>query len=411
VKFSRLLLFLRYDILFGHLAIQKSKIQIMNYHVGKSFPGAEESNMQRHQAPFRADVVGSFLRPDAIKQARQQFAQGEISAQQLRSVEDSAIRQVVEQQCACGLHVVTDGEFRRAWWHFDFFDGLEGVERYDSDKGIQFNGVQTKAHGVRVTGKLRFGDHPMLEDFRFLKSISGTAQPKMTIPSPSVLHFRGGRKDIDATVYPQLDAYFDDLATTWRDAIQAFYAAGCRYLQLDDTVWAYLCSDDQRRQIRERGDDPDELARIYARVINRALEGKPDDLTIGLHVCRGNFRSTWISEGGYEPVAEVLFGSVNVDAFFLEYDNDRSGDFAPLRFVRPGKQQVVLGLITTKNGELENPEGIKARIQEAAKFVDINQICLSPQCGFASTEEGNTLTPAQQWDKVRLVTKIAEQVW
>ncbi|MEQ4452384.1 MULTISPECIES: cobalamin-independent methionine synthase II family protein [Kosakonia] len=367
--------------------------------------------MQRHQAPFRADVVGSFLRPDAIKQARQQFAQGEISAQQLRSVEDSAIRQVVEQQCACGLHVVTDGEFRRAWWHFDFFDGLEGVERYDSDKGIQFNGVQTKAHGVRVTGKLRFGDHPMLEDFRFLKSISGTAQPKMTIPSPSVLHFRGGRKDIDATVYPQLDAYFDDLATTWRDAIQAFYAAGCRYLQLDDTVWAYLCSDDQRRQIRERGDDPDELARIYARVINRALEGKPDDLTIGLHVCRGNFRSTWISEGGYEPVAEVLFGSVNVDAFFLEYDNDRSGDFAPLRFVRPGKQQVVLGLITTKNGELENPEGVKARIQEAAKFVDINQICLSPQCGFASTEEGNTLTPAQQWDKVRLVTKIAEQVW
>ena len=367
--------------------------------------------MQRHQAPFRADVVGSFLRPDAIKNARQQFAQGEITAQQLRSVEDEAIRHVVEQQCACGLHVVTDGEFRRAWWHFDFFDGLEGVERYDSEKGIQFNGVQTKAHGVRVTGKLRFGDHPMLNDFRYLKSISGNAQPKMTIPSPSVLHFRGGRKDIDATVYPQLVAYFDDLATTWRDAIHAFYAAGCRYLQLDDTVWAYLCSDDQRRQIRERGDDPDELAHIYARVLNKALEGKPEDLTIGLHVCRGNFRSTLISEGGYEPVAEVLFGSVNVDAFFLEYDNDRSGDFAPLRFVRPGKQQVVLGLITTKNGELENPEGVKARIAEAAKYVDINQICLSPQCGFASTEEGNSLTPEQQWDKVRLVTNIAAQVW
>lgn len=367
--------------------------------------------MQRHQAPFRADVVGSFLRPDAIKHARQQFAQGALSATELRRVEDEAIRQVVEQQCACGLHVVTDGEFRRAWWHFDFFDGLEGVERYDSDQGIQFNGVQTKAHGVRVTGKLRFGSHPMLDDFRFLKSISGNAEPKMTIPSPSVLHFRGGRKDIDARVYPQLDAYFDDLATTWRDAIQAFYAAGCRYLQLDDTVWAYLCSDDQRRQIRERGEDPDELARIYARVLNKALEGKPDDLTIGLHVCRGNFRSTWISEGGYEPVAEVLFGSVNVDAFFLEYDNDRSGDFAPLRFVRPGKQQVVLGLITTKNGELENPDGVKARLQEAAQYVDINQICLSPQCGFASTEEGNSLTPEQQWEKVRLVTHIAEQVW
>lgn len=367
--------------------------------------------MQRHQAPFRADVVGSFLRPDAIKHARQQFAQGEISADQLRHVENEEIRQVVEQQCACGLHVVTDGEFRRAWWHFDFFAGLEGVELFEAEQGIQFNGVQTKAHGVRVTGKVSFKDHPMLEDFRYLKSISGDAQPKMTIPSPSVLHFRGGRKVIDATVYPELDAYFDDLATTWRDAIRAFYDAGCRYLQLDDTVWAYLCSDDQRKQIIARGDDPEELARIYARVLNKALEGKPEDLTIGLHVCRGNFRSTWISEGGYEPVAEVLFGGVNVDAFFLEYDNDRSGDFAPLRFVRPGKQQVVLGLITTKNGELENPEGVKARVEEAAKYVDISQICLSPQCGFASTEEGNSLTPEQQWEKVRLVTRIAEQVW
>lgn len=367
--------------------------------------------MQRHQAPFRADIVGSFLRPDAIKQARQQFAQGEISADQLRHVENEEIRQVVEQQCACGLHVVTDGEFRRAWWHFDFFAGLEGVELFEAEQGIQFNGVQTKAHGVRVTGKVSFKDHPMLEDFRYLKSISGDAQPKMTIPSPSVLHFRGGRKVIDATVYPELDAYFDDLATTWRDAIRAFYDAGCRYLQLDDTVWAYLCSDEQRKQIVARGDDPEELARIYARVLNKALEGKPEDLTIGLHVCRGNFRSTWISEGGYEPVAEVLFGGVNVDAFFLEYDNDRSGDFAPLRFVRPGKQQVVLGLITTKNGELENPEGVKARVEEAAKYVDISQICLSPQCGFASTEEGNSLTPEQQWEKVRLVTRIAEQVW
>ncbi|MFO4496526.1 5-methyltetrahydropteroyltriglutamate--homocysteine S-methyltransferase, partial [Klebsiella quasipneumoniae subsp. similipneumoniae] len=388
--------------------------------------------MQRQQAPFRADIVGSFLRPDSIKQARQQLAEGLIDAGQLRDIENNAIRHLVQQQCDCGLHVVTDGEFRRAWWHFDFFDGLQGVERYDAEQGIQFNGVQTKAHGVRVTGKLAFGDHPMLEDFRYLKSISGDAQPKMTIPSPSVLHFRGGRKDIDATVYPDLsdyfddlattwrdairafydagcrylqlddtvwaylcsdaqrqqvrerkmtipspsvlhfrggrkdiDAtvypdlsdYFDDLATTWRDAIRAFYDAGCRYLQLDDTVWAYLCSDAQRQQVRERGDDPDALARIYARVLNQALEGKPADLTVGLHVCRGNFRSTWISEGGYEPVAEVLFGGVNVDAFFLEYDNDRSGDFAPLRFIRPGHQQVVLGLITTKNGELENPQG------------------------------------------------------
>ena len=367
--------------------------------------------MQRTTAPFRADVVGSFLRPAAIKRAREQFAAGEIDAAALRRVEDDEIRHVVEQQRASGLQVVTDGEFRRAWWHFDFFDGLQGVERYEADQGIQFNGIQTKARGVRVTGKLGFGDHPMLEDFRFLNSISGDAVAKMTIPSPSVLHFRGGRKMIDAEVYPDLADYFDDLAQTWRDAIKAFYDAGCRYLQLDDTVWAYLCSEDQKRQIRERGDDPEQLAQTYARVLNQALEGKPADLTVGLHVCRGNFRSTWISEGGYEPVAEILFGGVNIDAFFLEYDNERSGGFEPLRFIKPGNQQVVLGLITTKQGELEDPQSVQARIAEAAQYVDINQICLSPQCGFASTEEGNNLSEQQQWDKLRLVVDIAKNVW
>ncbi|CCJ88622.1 Methionine synthase II (cobalamin-independent) [Cronobacter turicensis 564] len=398
--------------LFGHIAIQTAKYS--NFELSPDVTiaaGYEENTMQRQHAPFRADIVGSFLRPDAIKQARQQFAAGEIDAAHLRNIENDAIRHAVEQQCACGLHVVTDGEFRRAWWHLDFFGALQGVELVEVNQGIQFNGIQTKAQSVRVTGKVAFGDHPMLEDFRFLKSVSGNAEPKMTIPSPSVLHFRGGAAAIDRNVYPDLKDYFDDLATTWRDAIRAFYDAGCRYLQLDDTVWAYLCSDEQRRQIRERGDDPDELARIYARVLNQALEGKPEDLTIGLHVCRGNFRSSWIAEGGYEPVAEVLFGTVNIDAFFLEYDNDRSGDFAPLRFIRPGKQQVVLGLITTKNGELENPELIKARLEEAAKYVDISQICLSPQCGFASTEEGNSITPAEQWEKVRLVTKVASEVW
>lgn len=396
----------------GHIAIQTAKYSSFELSPDVTIAtGYEENTMQRQHAPFRADIVGSFLRPDAIKQARQQFAAGEIDAAHLRKVEDDAIRHAVEQQCACGLHVVTDGEFRRAWWHLDFFGALQGVELVEVNQGIQFNGIQTKAQSVRVTGKVAFGDHPMLEDFRFLKSVSGNAEPKMTIPSPSVLHFRGGAAAIDRNVYPDLKDYFDDLATTWRDAIRAFYDAGCRYLQLDDTVWAYLCSDDQRRQIRERGDDPEELARIYARVLNQALEGKPDDLTIGLHVCRGNFRSSWIAEGGYEPVAEVLFGTVNIDAFFLEYDNDRSGDFAPLRFIRPGKQQVVLGLITTKNGELENPELIKARLEEAAKYVDISQICLSPQCGFASTEEGNSITPAEQWEKVRLVTSVASEVW
>ncbi|MEM6050464.1 cobalamin-independent methionine synthase II family protein [Erwinia sp. P7711] len=367
--------------------------------------------MQRDSAQYRAEVVGSFLRPAAIKQAREQFQAGEIDAVALRRIEDEAIRDVVTHQRACGLKVVTDGEFRRAWWHFDFFDGLEGVERYESEQGIQFNGVQTKAHSIRVTGKLGFGHHPMLEDFRYLKSISGDAVPKMTIPSPSVLHFRGGRKAIDANVYPDLNLYFDDLAQTYRDAIQAFYAAGCRYLQLDDTVWAYLCSEDQKQQIRERGEDPQELAHIYAQVLNKAIEGKPDDLTIGLHVCRGNFRSTWISEGGYEPVAEILFGTVNIDAFFLEYDNERSGGFEPLRFIRPGKQQVVLGLVTTKNGELENSETVKQRIAEAAQYVSLDQICLSPQCGFASTEEGNSLSEEQQWAKLRLVVDIAKEVW
>ena len=367
--------------------------------------------MSQFTAPFRADTVGSFLRPQAIKQARTQFAAGEIDAATLRQIEDEQILDVVNKQRANGLQVVTDGEFRRAWWHFDFFAGLDGVELYEAEQGIQFNGVQTKAHGVRVTGKLGFSQHPMLEDFRYLKSIAGDAVPKMTIPSPSVLHFRGGRKTIDADVYPNMDDYFDDLALTYRAAIAAFYEAGCRYLQLDDTVWAYLCSEDQKRQIRERGDDPEELARIYARVLNKAIAGKPDDLIIGLHVCRGNFRSTWISEGGYEPVAEILFGGVNIDAFYLEYDNERAGGFEPLRFIKPGKQQVVLGLITTKQGELEDAEAVKTRLAEAAQFVDLSQICLSPQCGFASTEEGNSLTEAQQWAKIRLVVDIAQQVW
>ncbi|PWC18499.1 cobalamin-independent methionine synthase II family protein [Brenneria corticis] len=368
--------------------------------------------MAKTLPPFRADVVGSLLRPAAIKQARLQYQSGEIDALQLRQLEDREILRIVERQRETGLQVVTDGELRRSWWHFDFFAELNGVERYEAEQGIQFNGIQTKSQGIKVTGKVSFNSrHPMLEDFRYLNGIAGDAVAKITIPSPSVLHFRGGRKAIDSTVYPDLADYFDDLAQTWRDAIHAFYNAGCRYLQLDDTVWAYLCSDDQKRQIRERGEDPEQLTRTYAAVLNKALADKPADLVIGLHVCRGNFRSTWISEGGYEPVAKTLFGEVNVDAFFLEYDTERAGGFEPLRFIKPGHQQVVLGLITTKNGELENAQSVQARIAEAAKFVDINQLCLSPQCGFASTEEGNSLTEEQQWNKLRLVVDIAARVW
>lgn len=367
--------------------------------------------MQRTQAPFRADVVGSLLRPAAIKQARQRFTDGEIDAAQLRAVEDNEIARVVAEQRALGLQVVTDGEFRRAWWHMDFFEGLDGVEGYQPDHGIQFQGVQTKARSVKVTGKLGFRHHPMLEDFRFLKSVAGDAVPKMTIPSPSVLHFRGGRAAIDKAVYPDLAEYFDDLAQTWRDAIAAFYAAGCRYLQLDDTVWGYLCSEDQKRQMRERGDDPDALAQIYAEVLNKALAGKPEDLVVSLHVCRGNFRSTWISEGGYEPVAPILFGQVKVDAFFLEYDTERAGGFEPLRFIKPGHQQAVLGIITSKTPMLEDPQAVLKRIREASQYVSLDQLCLSPQCGFASTEEGNKLSEQQQWDKLKLVLDIARRAW
>ncbi|RBI66742.1 5-methyltetrahydropteroyltriglutamate--homocysteine S-methyltransferase [Vreelandella sulfidaeris] len=367
--------------------------------------------MSLNAAPFRADVVGSLLRPSAIKQARLAYQLGDLSAPELRKAENDAIRHAVQSQCQCGLNVVTDGEFRRAWWHFDFFEGLEGIEGYDAEQGIQFAGVQTKSRNVRVTGKLGFGNHPMLEDFTFLASVAEGAMPKMTIPSPSVLHFRGGRGVVSEEAYPNINVFFADLANVYKEAINAFYAAGCRYLQLDDTVWAYLCSQEQRALVIERGEDPDHLARVYAQVINQALEDKPDDLVVGMHVCRGNFRSTWISEGGYEPVAELLFGSVTIDAFFLEYDSDRAGDFEPLRFIKPGNQKVVLGLITTKTGELEDPEEIKARIHEAARFVSLDQLCLSTQCGFASTEEGNALTEEQQQAKLELVAQIARDVW
>jgi 5-methyltetrahydropteroyltriglutamate--homocysteine methyltransferase len=366
--------------------------------------------MSQPNPVYRAEVVGSFLRPEALKKARQQFKDGEIDAQQLRAVEDTEIRRVVEQQREAGLQVVTDGEFRRAWWHFDFFEGLQGVEGYDAEQGIQFNGVQTKSRSIKVVDKIAFGDHPMLEHFHFLKSISGDAVAKMTIPSPSVMHFRYNR-DAVKNVYPNLEDYFDDLAQVYRDAIKAFYDAGCRYLQLDDTVWAYLCSEDQKKQIVARGDDPQVLAKTYARVLNKAIEGKPDDLIIGLHVCRGNFRSTWISEGGYEPVAEIMLGKLNYDGYFLEYDSSRAGGFEPLRFIKPGHQQAVLGLITTKTGELEQAKDVEARIKEASEYLDINQICLSPQCGFASTEEGNSLREKQQWDKLKLVVDLAAKIW
>ena len=370
--------------------------------------------MQRTKPPFRADEVGSLLRPQRIKDARAKFEKGQITAADLRKAEDIEIEKVVHRQSSTGLKVATDGEFRRSWWHFDFLKNLTGCELFHPSEGIQFAGVQTRHDAVRVIGKLDFpADHPMLDHFKFLKRYADIAHvtAKMTIPSPSVLHFRGGRKLISKEVYPNLDDFFVDLAKTYRKAVKAFYDAGCRYLQFDDTVWAYLCSQDELRKSRERGDNPDGLKEIYARVINYAIAERPADMAITTHVCRGNFRSTWISSGGYEPVAETMLAGTNYDGYFLEYDSDRAGGFEPLRYLPKGNKVVVLGLVTSKTGVLENKDDIKRRLEEAAKFVSLDQLALSPQCGFASTEEGNILSEDEQWAKLRLVVEIANEVW
>jgi methionine synthase II (cobalamin-independent) len=366
--------------------------------------------VQRTTPPFRADHVGSLLRPAALKDARAKFAQGAITASQLREIEDREIESVVRKQEDAGLKLATDGEFRRSWWHFDFFRGLDGITPYSTEGGIQFHGVQTKAEGIRVTGKMGFTGHPMLEHFKFLKRHTRVT-PKMTIPAPSTLHFRQGRASISQEVYPDLDRFFDDLAQTYRSAIRAFYDAGCRYLQLDDTAWAMICDPNERVHSRSRGDDPDALPKRYARLTNAALEGKPADMAITLHSCRGNFRSTFIASGGYEFVAEHLLDNTQLDGYFLEYDSDRAGGFEPLRFFPKGKKQLVLGLVTSKSGKLEKKDDIKRSIDEAAKYVDLDQLCLSPQCGFASTEEGNVLAEDEQWAKLRMIVEIAAEVW
>ena len=360
--------------------------------------------------PFRADEVGSLLRPEKIRRAREDLESGKIDRQQFESIEDECIREVVAKQESVGLKAVTDGEFRRSWWHFDFLTGLDGVEWSRGTKTIQFHGVTTKAESIAVTGKVEFGQHPMLEHFRFLKSVA-SATPKMTIPSPSVLHFRGGRDAISTEVYPDLDNFYADTAQAYRDAVRAFYDAGCRYLQFDDTVWAYLCSEKERQAVRDRGEDPDLLKQRYAEMISTALSDKPGDMTITTHVCRGNFRSSWISEGGYEPVAEVLLGDLPYDGYFLEYDTDRAGGFEPLRFLPKGDKRVVLGLVTSKFGELEQREDILRRIEEASRYAPVEQFCLSPQCGFASTEEGNVLGEEDQWNKLSFIVDVAREVW
>ena len=366
--------------------------------------------MKRAKPPFRADHVGSFLRPAALKEARAKREKGAITAAELKAVEDREIEKIVKKQEELGLQLATDGEFRRSWWHFDFLGMLDGVEVYDTEQGIQFRGVQTKAQGLRIVGKIAFSDHPMLEHFKFLKA-HAKVTPKMTIPAPPVLHFRLAKDGIKKSVYPDLDQFFHDLGNAYKQAVKAFYDAGCRYLQFDDTVWAYLCSQEELRKARERMSIVDQLQAIYARVINTALEAKPADMTITTHVCRGNFRSTWISEGGYEPVAETLLGKVNYDGYFLEYDTERAGGFEPLRFLPKGNKVVVLGLVTSKSGTLEKKDAIERRIEEASKFAPLEQFCLSPQCGFASTEEGNILAEEEQWAKLRMIVELADKVW
>jgi 5-methyltetrahydropteroyltriglutamate--homocysteine methyltransferase len=361
--------------------------------------------------PFRADHVGSLLRPASVLAAREQFAQGTIDAAAKRAVEDAAIAQAIAGQEATGLQAITDGEFRRAWFHLDFLEEVGGVtvkgaiaSSSDSAETVHFTPPR-----LEVTGQLHHSHDIQVADFDFVNAHT-TRTPKVCIPSPTMVHFRGGRAAIDIHSYPDMDKFFHDLAAVYRAEIAALYASGCRYIQLDDTNLAYLCDPKMRAGAVERGDDPDELPRTYASLINAVIGDRPKDLTVGIHLCRGNFRSTHFAEGGYEPVAEVLFSEMDVDTYFLEYDDERSGDFRPLRFIPPNKT-VVLGIVSSKLAELENPDDLRARIDEAAKYVPIDQLCLSPQCGFSSTVHGNNITPDDQWAKLRLVVDTAAAHW
>lgn len=361
------------------------------------------------KAPFRADHVGSLLRPPSLQAARAQHAAGSIGAAALTAIEDAEIRAIVRRQEAIGLRGVTDGELRRSWWHLDFLWAFDGLERTDTASGVAFAGVSTRREGLGVVAPIRCSGHPMVEHFRYLQSLTSRT-PKVTIPAPSALYGRPVLLPIDRSVYPERDALFSDLAEAYRQVIGEFAAAGCRYLQLDEVFIAMLCDAEYRRKMRERGDDPDTLLNLYARSINTAVSDVPDDMTVTLHLCRGNFRSTHMGAGGYETVVEVLFNEIDVDGYFLEYDNERSGGFEPLRFLPEGKK-AALGLVTTKIGALEDADDLRRRIDEAAQFADIDALCLSPQCGFASTEEGNLLTEDEQWAKLERIVEVAESVW
>ena len=367
------------------------------------------------KAPFRLDHVGSFLRPERLKEARAKFNDGEITAEELERVENEEIIALIEKEKELGLKSVTDGEFRRAFWHLDFLENLEGVELVEVDHfSVQFKDKDVKPKTLRIVGKVDFSeDHPFVKHFKFLKEHAGDTPVKLTIPSPSMLHLITQVREknyVPIERYKDNEAlFFDDVVEAYRKALQCFYDLGCRNIQLDDTSWGEFCALDKREAYEARGFDLEKIARDYVDVLNRVIEWKPEDLVVNMHICRGNFRSTWFSSGGYEPVAKTLFGHCLVDGFFLEYDSDRAGDFTPLRYIKD--QKVVLGLITSKSGDLEDKDEVIARIKEASQYVPLEQLCLSPQCGFSSTEEGNILTIEAQWDKLKLIDEIVREVW
>ncbi len=366
----------------------------------------------RPHPPFRADHVGSFLRPKRLLDARDQHQKGELSKEGLRAVEDDAIAEIVKFQEDVGLQSITDGEFRRTYFHIDFLEQLGGVKADIPMTVLKPDGVKELAPPVmRVTDKVRHVKDIQRADFEYLKSrISPGKTAKVTIPSPTMLHFRGGRAGISREHYPDLEPFYQDVANAYGDELRSLAAAGCTYVQMDDTNLAYLCDDKMREAARGRGDDPDELPYRYASFINRVVAQKPAGMTLAVHLCRGNFKSTWAAQGGYEPVAEALLSEMGVDGYFLEYDDARSGDFKPLRFLPKGKT-VVLGLVTTKLGQLESKDDIKRRIDEASKYVSLDQLCLSPQCGFSSTVHGNDIAVEAQRAKLRLIVEVAQEVW
>ena len=367
------------------------------------------------KAPFRLDHVGSFLRPERLKEARAKFNAGEINAEELERVENEEIIALIEKEKELGLKSVTDGEFRRAFWHLDFLENLDGVELVEVDHfSVQFKDKDVKPKTLRIVGKVDFSEkHPFVKHFKFLKEHAGDTPVKLTIPSPSMLHLITQVREknyVPIERYKDNEAlFYDDVVAAYRKALQCFYDLGCRNIQLDDTSWGEFCALDKREAYEARGFDLEQIARDYVDVLNRVIEWKPEDLVVNMHICRGNFRSTWFSSGGYEPVAKTLFGHCRVDGFFLEYDSDRAGDFTPLRYIKD--QKVVLGLITSKSGDLEDKGEVIARIKEASQYVPLEQLCLSPQCGFSSTEEGNILTIEAQWDKLKLIDEIVREVW